>query len=85
MPQQYHFLYGIALYRIKSYGIVWYCMVLHGIVLYHCWLRRAGCVSQDTYLLYLSKKWDRQDLEAPPGQLGGVLWGCVALGGPEAR
>ena len=22
------------------------CMVLH------CWLRRAGCISQDTYLLY---------------------------------
>ena len=39
-------LYGIALYRIKSYGIVWYCMVLH------CRLQRAGCISQDTYLLY---------------------------------
>ena len=26
--------------------IVWYCIVLH------CWLRRAGCISQDTYLLY---------------------------------
>ena len=26
--------------------IVWYCMVLH------CWVRRAGCISQDTYLLY---------------------------------
>ena len=28
------------------------CIVLHGIALYHCWLRRAGCISQDTYLLY---------------------------------
>ena len=27
-------------------------MVLQGIVLY-CWLRRAGCISQDTYLLYI--------------------------------
>ena len=26
--------------------IVWCCMVLY------CWLRRAGCISQDTYLLY---------------------------------
>ena len=28
--------------------IVWCCMVLY------CWLWRAGCISQDTYLLYLS-------------------------------
>ena len=27
------------------YYILRYCMVLH------CWLRRAGCISQDTYLL----------------------------------
>ena len=27
--------------------IVWCCRVLY------CWLRRAGCISQDTYLLYL--------------------------------
>ena len=27
--------------------IVWCCMVLY------CWLRRAGCISQDTYLLYV--------------------------------
>ena len=26
--------------------IVWCCRVLY------CWLRRAGCISQDTYLLY---------------------------------
>ena len=26
--------------------IVWCCMVLY------CWLWRAGCISQDTYLLY---------------------------------
>ena len=40
-------LCGIALYRIKSYGIA----------LYHCWLRRAGCISQDTYLLYFRQKY----------------------------
>ena len=28
------------------YYILRYCMVLH------CWVRRAGCISQDTYLLY---------------------------------
>ena len=27
--------------------IIWCCMVLY------CWLRRAGCISQDTYLLYI--------------------------------
>ena len=27
--------------------IVWCCRVLY------CWLRRAGCISQDTYLLYI--------------------------------
>ena len=27
--------------------IVWCCMVLY------CWLLRAGCISQDTYLLYV--------------------------------
>ena len=36
--------------------IVWYCMVLYYILRYcmvlHCWLRRVGCISQDTYLLY---------------------------------
>jgi len=38
--------------------IVWYCMVLYYILRYcmvlHCWLRRAGCISQDTYLLYIA-------------------------------
>ena len=29
--------------------IVWCCRVLY------CWLRRAGCISQDTYLLYVRK------------------------------
>ena len=29
------------------YYILQYCMVLH------CWLRRAGCILQDTYLLYV--------------------------------
>mgnify|MGYP003328220460 CR=1 FL=1 len=32
--------------------IVWCCMVLY------CWLWRAGCISQDTYLLYLTKIWN---------------------------
>ena len=36
--------------------IVWYCMVLYYILRYcmvlPCWVRRAGCISQDTYLLY---------------------------------
>ena len=34
--------------------IVWCCMVLN------CWLRHAGCISQDTYLLYktsISFRW----------------------------
>ena len=48
---------------IKCIFAAWYCMVshcivlnltvLHGIALYHCWLQRAGCISQDTYRLYL--------------------------------
>ena len=41
-------------YRIVS---MFYRMVLHGIVLYlmvlHCWLRRAGCISQDTYTYFI--------------------------------
>ena len=55
-------LHGISLYcmvlqDVALYGTVLHCivlnlMVLHGIALYHCWLRRAGCISQDTYLLY---------------------------------
>ena len=32
--------------------IVWCCMVLY------CWLRRAGCISQDTYLLYCICIWE---------------------------
>ena len=40
--------------------IVWYCMVLYYILRYcmvlHCWLRRAGCISQDTYLLYVQNR-----------------------------
>merc|ERR1712237_234760 len=58
-------LYPMVLHCILWYciGIAWYCemlhcivlnlTVLHGIALYHCWLRRAGCISQDTYLLYM--------------------------------
>ena len=29
-------------------------MVLHGIALYHCWLRRAGCISRHLSTLYSS-------------------------------
>ena len=55
-------LHGIAWYCMVLHDIALYCMVshcivlnltaLHGVALYHCWLRRAGCISQDTYLLY---------------------------------
>ena len=38
-------LHGIALDCMVSYAIL-YCMLLH------CWLRCAGCVSQDAYLLH---------------------------------
>ena len=50
----------ILWYRIvfmSFHCIIWYCMVLYYILRYcmvlHCWLRRAGCISQDTYLLYI--------------------------------
>ena len=33
-------LHGIALHHMISYSIAWYY-----------WLRSAGCISQDTYLL----------------------------------
>ena len=34
-------------YLMISYdSIAWYCMLLR------CWLRRAGCVSQDAYILH---------------------------------
>ena len=49
----------ILWYRIvfmSFHCIIWYCMVLYYILRYcmvlHCWVRRAGCISQDTYLLY---------------------------------
>ena len=37
------------------------CMVLH------CWLRRAGCISQDTYLLYIiiNKQQFREGIATP--------------------
>ena len=48
-------LYGLAGHFIVSFGIFvtfkWYYMVLYCIVL-HSWLRRAGCVSQDAYILH---------------------------------
>ena len=47
-----------TMYRMSLHCIVWYCMVLYYILRYcmvlHCWVRRAGCISQDTYLLYLA-------------------------------
>ena len=59
--------YGTAWNCFVSYGIaqfscciVWYCMVVYYILRYcivlHCWLRRAGCISQDTYLVYIYQK-----------------------------
>ena len=37
-------------YLMISYdSIAWYCMLLR------CWLRRAGCVSQDAYILHETK------------------------------
>ena len=43
-------LFGLSRTRLKwslqLYYILQYCMVLH------CWLRRVGCISQDTFLLY---------------------------------
>ena len=49
----------ILWYRIvfmSFHCILWYSMVLYYILRYcmvlHCWLRRAGCIWQDTYLLY---------------------------------
>ena len=46
-------LQDVALYCTVSHCIILNLTILHGIALYHCWLRRAGCISQDTYLLYL--------------------------------
>ena len=51
--------YCMELLCILSYcivfSIVWYWMVLYYTFRYcmvlHCWLRRAACISQDTYLL----------------------------------
>ena len=49
-------LQDVALYCTVSHCIVLNFTVLHGIALYHCWLRRVGCISQDTYLLYYHRK-----------------------------
>ena len=43
----------IACYCVELHGIVWYCMVLFSIFWLVNWLRRAGCISEDTYLLYI--------------------------------
>ena len=49
-------LYCTALYCIVSYGILCYLIVSNSIAQYctllRCWLRRAGCVSQDAYILH---------------------------------
>ena len=40
-----------VMYGMVSYdSIAWYCMLLQ------CWLRRAGCVSQDAYILHFLSK-----------------------------
>ena len=53
----YDSLYCIALHCNVSYGILWYLIVSNSIArfctLLRCWYRRAGCVSQDTYILQL--------------------------------
>ena len=46
-------LHCIALYCIVSYGILWYLMTpAWYCMLLRCWLWRAGCVSQDAYILH---------------------------------
>ena len=35
-------------------------------MVFHCWLRRAGCISQDTYLLYINLPFSfTADMQAP--------------------
>ena len=51
--------FGIFCYLINGIWYIllpykWYCMVLYYIVL-RSWLRRAGCVSQDAYILHRIK------------------------------
>ena len=50
-------LYFTALYCIVSYGILCYLIVSNSIAQYctllRCWLRRAGCVSQDANILHV--------------------------------
>merc|ERR1712208_9174 len=41
-----HCIYGILCYLIVSNSIAQYCTLLR------CWLRRAGCVSQDAFILH---------------------------------
>ena len=50
-------VFGIICYLINGIWYIllpykWYCMVLYCIVL-RSWLRRAGCVSQDAYILHM--------------------------------
>ena len=53
-------LQDVALYCTVLHCIVLNLTVLHGIALYHCWLRRTGCISQDTYLLYFDSNCQHQ-------------------------
>ena len=46
-------LQDVALYCTVSHCIILNLTILHGIALYHCWLRRAGCISQDTYIYFI--------------------------------
>ena len=48
--------------------IVWCCMVLY------CWLWRAGCISQDTYLLYWFDLFE--DKHIPSFSIGHALFRC---------
>ena len=49
-------LHGISLYCMELQDVALYCTVSHCIVynltVLHCWLWHAGCISQDTYLVY---------------------------------
>ena len=45
----------------------------------YCWLRRAGCISQDTYLLYITYWIFASDGEIPVGWGGVVDWDSASL------
>ena len=48
--------------------IVWCCMVLY------CWLWRAGCISQDTYLLYYFNLWHVRNIQIYLQKYTNISW-----------